>query len=101
MAETSPPDRLGAARISVEIVYADPQGQILRKVEIAANSTVADAIAASRVRAELPAGFEPAAIGIFGRIVTPDARLHAGDRIELYRPLRADPKESRRRRARR
>jgi len=99
MAEPGAAD--GPERICVEVAYADPQLQILRKVEIAANSTVADAIAASGLRAELPQGFEPAAIGIFGRIVTPDARLHAGDRIELYRPLSADPKESRRRRARR
>ena len=96
-----PGDAGSAERICVEVAYADAHLQILRKVEIAANSTVADAIAASGLRAELPPGFVPTAIGIFGRIVTPDARLHTGDRIELYRPLSADPKESRRRRARR
>ena len=94
MAEESTP-----GRISVEIAYADPQRQILRIVEIAANSTVADAIAASGVAKELPAGFEPASFGIFGRPVAPTASLRDGDRIELYRPLLADPKESRRRRA--
>lgn len=94
-----PPSGSGAARIDVQVVYADALRQILRKVEIAANSTVAEAIEASGIGSELPRGFEPAAIGIFGRIVTLDARLHAGDRIELYRALRADPKESRRRRA--
>jgi uncharacterized protein len=99
MAETSPPQGLGAARISVEIVYADPQRQILRKVEIAANATIAEALDASGVAADLPAGFVPAGIGIFGRLVTQGARLHDGDRIELYRPLQADPKESRRKRA--
>lgn len=94
MAERSVPDR-----ISVEVAYADPQRQILRKVEIAANSTVGEAILASGIAVELPAGFDSAAVGIFGRLVTRDAKLHAGDRIELYRPLIADPKESRRKRA--
>ena len=88
-----------AGRISVEIVYADPQKQILRKVEVAADSTVADALAASGIVADLPHGFVPAALGIFGRLVTAQTRLASGDRIELYRPLTADPKEARRRRA--
>ena len=86
--------------ILVEIAYAEPQLQILRKVEIAANSTVAEAIRASGILDELPTGFVASGIGIFGRIVTPATHLRAGDRIELYRPLLADPKDSRRRRAR-
>lgn len=86
--------------IHIEIVYAEPQRQIARKVEIAANSTVAEAIRASAIYAELPLGFEPAGIAIFGNTVTLQQRLRDGDRIELLRPLLADPKESRRRRAR-
>ena len=86
--------------IRVEVVYAEAQHQILRKVEIAANSTVDEAIRASGVLDEFPTGFVPAGIGIFGCIVTPATRLRNGDRIELYRPLQADPKDSRRRRAR-
>jgi putative ubiquitin-RnfH superfamily antitoxin RatB of RatAB toxin-antitoxin module len=93
-------DSSRADTILVEVAYAEPQRQILRKVEIAANSTVADAIRASGIGDVLPAGFAAAGIGIFGRIVTPASRLRAGDRIELYRPLQADPKDSRRRRAR-
>jgi putative ubiquitin-RnfH superfamily antitoxin RatB of RatAB toxin-antitoxin module len=89
-----------ADTILIEIAYAEPQRQILRKVEIAANSTVADAIRASGILEVLPEGFAPAGIGIFGRIVTPATLLRAGDRIELYRPLQADPKDSRRHRAR-
>jgi len=88
-----------AERIAVEIAYADPRCEIVRKVEIAADATVGEAIAASGIAADLPPGFKPAGIGVFGRLVARDARLHAGDRIELYRPLLADPKESRRRRA--
>lgn len=92
-------DAAGGATIAVEIVYADPQKQIFRKVEIAANATVAEAFAASGIASELPPGFQPAAFGIFGRLVTAQTRLAHGDRVELYRPLTADPKEARRRRA--
>jgi len=88
-----------ADTIAVEIAYADPQRQLLRKVEIAANSTVADALAASGIAAQLPAGFEASGYGIFSRPATPQTRLQNGDRIEIYRPLEADPKEARRRRA--
>jgi uncharacterized protein len=93
-------DEAMADSISIEIVYAEAQRQILRKVEIAANSTVAEAVAASGILGDLPAGFAAAAFGIFGRVVAPATRLRDGDRIELYRPLQADPKDARRRRAR-
>ena len=93
-------DSIFADSIRVEVVYAEPQRRILRKVEIAANSTVDEAIRASAIREDLPNGFEPVAFGIFGRTVTLATCLRDGDRIELYRPLRADPKDSRRRRAR-
>jgi putative ubiquitin-RnfH superfamily antitoxin RatB of RatAB toxin-antitoxin module len=69
----------------------------LRTVAVAAGSTVADAIAASGILAQLP-GFVPAGIGIFGRRVESDTRLRDGDRVELYRPLRIDPKQARRNR---
>jgi len=85
--------------IRVSVVYADPQRQITREIEIAADATVDAAIAASGIRHELPAGFAPADIGIFGNKVARDARLRDGDRIELYRPLKIDPKEARRKRA--
>jgi putative ubiquitin-RnfH superfamily antitoxin RatB of RatAB toxin-antitoxin module len=99
MADSSRVDSGRADLIGVEVVYAEAQRQVLRKVEIAENSTVAEAIAASGILDDLP-GFTAAAIGIFGKIVTPATRLRAGDRIELYRPLQADPKDARRRRAR-
>lgn len=85
--------------IRVEVAYADPRRQFLRAVEVAAGSTVADAIAVSGILAQLP-GFVPAGMGVFGRLVKPDTRLRDGDRVELYRPLRIDPKQARRNRAR-
>ncbi|MDR3389872.1 MAG: RnfH family protein [Rudaea sp.] len=86
--------------IHVDVVYAGPLGQIRRKVEIAANSTVGDAIDASAILDEMSADFHAAGVGIFGSTATRSTRLRDGDRVELYRPLLADPKDSRRRRAR-
>jgi uncharacterized protein len=88
-----------AERIRVGVVYADPQTQVERWVDVAADSTVAEVIAASAI--PLPDGFTPAAIGIYGNLVEANHRVRDGDRIELYRPLEIDPKEARRRRARR
>jgi putative ubiquitin-RnfH superfamily antitoxin RatB of RatAB toxin-antitoxin module len=93
------PDATQPDVIQIEIVYADADRQILRKVKIAADSTVADALLVSGIFAVLPVDFVPAGLGIFGHTVKPATRLRDGDRIELYRPLLADPKESRRRRA--
>ena len=88
-----------AETIRVEVAYADPQRQVLLAVAVAAGSTVADAMAASGILAQLP-GFVPAGIGIFGRLVEPDTLLRDGDRVELYRPLQIDPKQARRNRVR-
>ena len=88
-----------ADRIRVGVVYADPQMQIEKWVDVAADSTAGEAIAASGIT--LPSGFAPTAIGIYGRIVDENHRVRDGDRIELYRPLVVDPKEARRRRAQR
>ena len=85
--------------IRVSVVYADPQRQITREIEIRADASVDDAIAASGILRELPPDFAPAGIGIFGSRVARDARLRDGDRIELYRSLKIDPKEARRLRA--
>ena len=87
--------------IRVSVVYADPQRQITREVEIRSDATVEDAIAASGILRELRPDFAPAGIGIFGNKVARDMRLREGDRIELYRPLQIDPKEARRKRAQR
>ena len=87
-------------RIKVEVVYALPDSNALRRVELAADATIADAVAASGISRDFPE-IDPAKnrVGIFGRRLTPEAPLHDGDRVEIYRPLTADPKETRRRRA--
>ena len=88
-----------ASTIRVEVVYAEPQRRIMRVAILAAEATVEQAIRTSGIRDELPAGFAAASVGIFGRVVALDAPLRDGGRIELYRPLRIDPKQARRRRA--
>ena len=90
-----------AERIRLSVVYADPQRQIVREIEVEADATVNDAIQASGILRDCPADFISAGVGIFGRRVAPAAGLRDGDRIELYRPLLIDPKEARRRRAKR
>jgi len=90
------------ASISVSVVYALPGNATEIQLELPAGATVADALARSRIARRHPEiDFARAATGIFGRKVRRDAVLADGDRVEIYRPLLADPKESRRRRAKR
>ena len=79
--------------LRVEVVQARPDGAEVVAVRLADGATVRDALAAS--------GLKGNQAGIFGRRVTLDTRLADGDRVEIYRPLKLDPKEARRARARR
>ena len=89
-----------AERMTVEVVFADANGVVRRRVELAAGSTVMQAIDASAIAAALPGGVvDSAQLGIFSRRVSPDEVLRDGDRVEIYRSLTLDPKEARRRRA--
>lgn len=88
--------------ITVEIVYALPERQILRRLSIAEGNTVRDAIEASGIANEFPEiDLAHQRFGIHGRIAQAETPLHDGDRVEIYRPLKADPKELRRKRAQR
>lgn len=89
------------AVIVVEVVYALPNEQVLLAIEVAPNTTAREAVERSGIRRRFPAiDPERDRIGIFGRPVQWDTVLKEGDRVEIYRPLIADPKEARRRRAR-
>lgn len=82
----------------IEVVYALPQRQERVSLELAPESTVLDAIQASGLLQHLPQiGFER--VGVWGRPVSPQTLLRDGDRVEIYRPLVADPKQVRRERA--
>ena len=87
--------------IRVEVVHALPTRQIELSVALPEGATVRDAVMASGILEA--AGLTPAAldaVGIWNRVVTADSVLTDGDRVELYRPLLADPKDARRKRAR-
>ena len=85
----------------VSIAIALPERQEVIDLELAAGSTVADAIAAAGLGQRFP-GLDVAALqlGIWSREVEPSATLRDGDRVEIYRKLKADPKDMRRARAR-
>ena len=86
--------------IRIEVAYAIPERQVLLAVDVPAGCTVAEAIELSGIRQEFPEMLvDPDAVGIFSKKVALDHRLDEGDRVEIYRPLIADPKESRRKRA--
>jgi putative ubiquitin-RnfH superfamily antitoxin RatB of RatAB toxin-antitoxin module len=82
----------------IEVVYALPQRQERVLLDLAPGSTVLDAIQASGLRQRLPE-IKLDRAGVWGQPVSPDTRLRDLDRVEIYRPLTADPKEIRRKRA--
>ena len=84
----------------VWVVYALPDRQALRELELPESATVAEAIARSGLLEQFPEiASRPVACAIFGRAVADSQVLRAGDRVEILRPLQVDPKESRRRAA--
>jgi putative ubiquitin-RnfH superfamily antitoxin RatB of RatAB toxin-antitoxin module len=88
--------------IEIEVVYAAVDRQVLRSVSVNEGVSVRAAVLASGVGSEFPElNLTDCPLGIFGKVVAdPDTRvIQAGDRIEMYRPLLADPKEVRRLRA--
>ena len=84
----------------VEVVYPLPHEQILYKLDLPAGATVRDAIVESGVLQRYSAlVLGELHVGIFGKLSTLEAKLRAKDRVEIYRPLIADPKEVRKQRA--
>ena len=87
-------------KINIEVVYALPNEQILLKRSVSAGTTVAEAIQTSGVLDKHPEiDLTSNKLGIFGKLTKADVVLRDKDRIEIYRPLIADPKEIRRKRA--
>ncbi len=82
----------------VQVVVALPGGQDVATVDLAEGATLAEALAAARV-AERHPGLSLAAVGVWGRRRDPGQVLREADRVEVYRPLRADAKAIRRQRA--
>jgi len=88
-------------RIRVEVAYARPDVQVLLPVELEPGATVEEAVRRSGVLERFPeidlGGRNK--VGVWGRLAKLTQPLRDGDRVEIYRPLIADPKEVRRRRA--
>jgi hypothetical protein len=86
--------------MSVEVLYAMPHEQLLLRVDLAEGATVEDAIRASGVLDAHPEiDLAKNKFGIFSKLVKLDEKVRDRDRVEIYRPLIADPKEVRRKRA--
>ena len=92
----------GRKLLRVEVVYALRGEQVLVALEVEEGTTVRQAIERSGLLARFPeVELKRGYVGIFGRTTPLHAPLADGDRVEIYRPLIADPKEARRERARR
>lgn len=86
--------------ITVEVAYATPNKQSLIELMVKANCTVASAIEESGILSLHPEiDIKTSKVGVWNKVVRPSTLLRKGDRVEIYRPLIADPKEVRRRRA--
>lgn len=90
------------ARLRVEVVYALAVAQDRVALELEPQASARQAVEASGIlerHAEIDG--DRMLLGMFGKQIRPDRLLRDGDRIEILRPLAMDPKEARRRRARR
>ena len=86
-------------QIQVEVVYALPQRSWAIAVTLAAGSTLQQAIVCSGILEQCPEiDLVVNKVGIYGKLEGLDTVLRAGDRVEIYRNLKVDPREARRRR---
>lgn len=84
----------------IEVAYARTDVQVVERVELPRGATVLDAICASGLVTRFPEiDLASGGVGIFGTPAGLDDPVEEGDRVEIYRPLVADPKAARRERA--
>lgn len=89
-----------SAHTLIEVAYATPDKQKIIECQVANGTTPREAIKQSGIIQYFPEiDLENCDLGVFGKTITTDYELSDGDRIEIYRPLIADPKEVRRQRA--
>lgn len=92
--------RSSTAGIHIQICYARPDKQFLLEQTVAEGTTIQQAIQSSGIIQQAPEiDVSVWRVGIYGKLKTLDTVLREHDRIEIYRPLIADPKDSRRKRA--
>lgn len=86
--------------LAIEVAYALPQDQTIIALEVPRGTRVSEAILRSGILQRFPEiDLSRQAVGVFGQRVSLERLVEAGDRIEIYRALIADPKEARKRRA--
>ena len=86
--------------IRVEVAYAKPEAQTIIELEVPMGATAEEAARLSGIEEQFPEiQLGKNRVGIFGRLVKGTQKLVSGDRVEIYRPLIADPKEVRKQRA--
>ena len=86
--------------LAVEVVYGLPKKQVLLNVKVPVGSTIEETIALSGITTHFPEIISSRAkVGIFSRVEKLSSLIREGDRVEIYRPLIADPKEMRKLRA--
>jgi len=89
-----------AETIHVEVAYALSDRQIVLALDVVADATVAEVITQSGILEQFSEiDLEKNKVGVFGKLGKLTDTLHAGDRVEIYRPLIADPKKVRKQRA--
>lgn len=87
-------------QVRVQVCHALPGHGVLLELALPAGATLRQAVEASGLLQQCPQiDIETAKLGIFGKLRPADTVVRDGDRVEVYRPLQADPKETRRRRA--
>lgn len=89
----------GQEQMNVEVAYALSDQQVILEVMVAVGTTAEQAVELSGILTQFPEiDLSVNKVGIFGKLGKKAAELKAGNRVEIYRPLIADPKEVRRKR---
>ena len=89
-----------AMMIEIQVVFATGSMQLVISLEVAKGTTIAESVEQSGIRAQFPEeDIGQLKFGIWNKVRSSNEVVSEGDRVEIYRPLEADPKEARRRRA--
>lgn len=88
------------SEIQIEVAFATPEKQLIIPVFVKEGTTAIEAVKLSKIEEQFTEiDLKNLVLGIFGKHITPETILREKDRVEIYRPLIADPKEIRRKRA--
>ena len=88
-----------AETVNIQVIYALPDRQDLKCLALPAGSTLLQALEASGLLAQYGLDVSACKFGIYSKQAKPETILRDRDRVEVYRPLIADPKEVRKARA--